>query len=75
MSRCYGDFRVGFAPVPRQEFVQTLDGMVRDAGEHISEPGPGIDVIQFRGLCRLRNYAERAHFPEVLSNRPLTGSA
>jgi hypothetical protein len=36
-------------PVPWQQFVQTLNRMIRDAGEHVSEPGARIDVIKFGG--------------------------
>jgi hypothetical protein len=55
-------FRGSFAPVPRQQLVQTLNGMIRDATEDVDEPCAGIDIVEFRGLCRPPNYAERARF-------------
>jgi hypothetical protein len=33
----------------RQEFFDALDGMLRDAAEHISEPGKRIDADEFAG--------------------------
>jgi hypothetical protein len=36
-------------PVPRQEFVQPVDGVIGDAGEHIGEPGLRVHVVE---LCR-----------------------
>ena len=45
--------------MPWQEFVQTRRWMIGDAGKHVGEPGTGIDVVEFGGLCRAPNYAER----------------
>jgi hypothetical protein len=52
-------FRGLFAPVPRQQFARTPNGMVRYASEDVGEPCAGIDAVEFRGLCRPPNYAER----------------
>src|SRR5690348_8644573 len=35
--------RLGGHPVMRQKFADPHDGMVRDAGENVLEPGGGID--------------------------------
>jgi hypothetical protein len=32
--------------------------MIVDPGERVSQPGSGIEVVQFGGLCRPPNYAE-----------------
>ncbi len=32
------------APVPRQEFVNALGGLIRQAGQHVGEPSLWIDV-------------------------------
>jgi hypothetical protein len=37
------------APIPWQQLVEPLRGIVGDAGEHVGEPGQRIDVIE---LCR-----------------------
>ena len=44
--------------MPWQEFVQTRRWMIGDAGKHVGEPGTGIDVVEFAGLCRTPDYAE-----------------
>ena len=36
-------------PVPGQEFVETSDRMVGDAGEHVGEPSLGVDVVELGG--------------------------
>jgi hypothetical protein len=36
--------------------------MIGNLPEHIGEPRARIDVVQFAGLCRPPNYAERVHF-------------
>ena len=36
-------------PVPRQQFAQTGDGKVDDAGEHIGYPRLWVDVVQTVG--------------------------
>jgi hypothetical protein len=33
--------------------------MIGDPGQHIGEPGLGIDAVELGGLCRPPNYAER----------------
>ena len=35
-------------PVPRQEFVEPVDGVIGDASKHVGEPGLRIDVVEFR---------------------------
>ena len=34
-------------PVPGEQFVETVLRDVGDTGEHIGEPDPGIDVVEF----------------------------
>jgi hypothetical protein len=47
-------------PGPRQQFVETVDRMSVDhAREHIAQVGIGFDAVEFAGLCRPPNYAER----------------
>jgi hypothetical protein len=46
-------------PVPGQELVDALGGMILQAGEDVSEPSLRIDVVGLGGLCRPPNYAER----------------
>jgi hypothetical protein len=36
-----------------------LGRAIGDAGEDVSEPGAGVDIIELAGLCRPPNYAER----------------
>jgi hypothetical protein len=31
---------------PRQEFVDTVDGMIGDVGQHMAQPSFGIDPVQ-----------------------------
>ena len=45
--------------IPRQQFVEFLDGMFGDAGQDVGEPGLRIDVVHLGGLCCPPNYAER----------------
>jgi hypothetical protein len=45
-------------PVPRQEFVNALGGVIRQAGQHVGKPSLAIDVVELGGLCRPANYAE-----------------
>lgn len=33
--------------VPRQEFVDAVDRMIGDAGQHIAEIGFGVEVVEF----------------------------
>ncbi len=37
------------SPVPRQQFVDAAGGMSGDAGQHVGQPGLGIDVVEFCG--------------------------
>ena len=37
------------APVPRQEFVNALGRVIREAGQHVSEPSMWIDVVELGG--------------------------
>jgi len=39
--------------------VDAFCRMIRQAGEHVGEPGLRIDVVELGGLCRPPNYAER----------------
>ncbi len=39
---------LGFLPVPGEELVEALGRMLGDAGEHVGEPGLGIDVVHLR---------------------------
>jgi hypothetical protein len=48
-SRCLVSLPVTAVPIPWQQFVEPLRGMLGDAGEHVGEPGQRIDVIE---LCR-----------------------
>jgi hypothetical protein len=36
-----------------------LEVVIVDASEHVSEPRLRVEVVQFGGLCRAPNYAER----------------
>jgi hypothetical protein len=51
-------------PIPGEEFVNVLSGMIRQAGEHVGEPGLRVDLVELRGLCRPPNYAEWTGFPQ-----------
>ena len=46
-------------PVPGKEFVNALGGVIRQASQHVGEPGLRVDVVELGGLCRPPNYAER----------------
>jgi hypothetical protein len=48
-SCCPTDLRAGPAPIPRQQFVEFLDGMFGDAGQDVGEPGLRIDVVHLGG--------------------------
>jgi hypothetical protein len=48
--------RLSCFPIPGQELVEPLSGMIRDTGEDIGEPGLTIDVIHFTGH-------EQSHHP------------
>jgi len=37
------------APVPGQEFVDALCGMIQQASQHVGEPSLGIDVVELGG--------------------------
>jgi len=46
---------------PRDQFTDPVDGVsVGDPGENVPEIGFGIQSVQFCGLCRAPNYAERS---------------
>jgi hypothetical protein len=47
-SGCLGR-RLLSRPVPWQQFVDAIGGVIGDAGEHVSEPGLGIDVVESGG--------------------------
>jgi hypothetical protein len=36
-------------PIPRQEFVYALGGMIREAGQHVGKPSLRIDVVELGG--------------------------
>jgi hypothetical protein len=38
------------SPVPRQQLVEPVDGVIVDAGEHVGEPGLRIDAVEVGGL-------------------------
>ena len=46
------------SPVPGQQFINTVDLVVGDAGEHVGQPGLRIHAVELGGLCRVQNYAE-----------------
>ena len=50
-------------PVPRQQVVEPVRGVLGDPSQDVGEPGLRIDVVHFGRLCRPPNYAERARFP------------
>jgi hypothetical protein len=39
----------GRLPIPRQQVLKALGGMIRQAGENVGEPGLGIDVVELGG--------------------------
>ena len=41
---CHGEFR---REVPGQEFLDAVDGMIGDAGQHVSEIRFGIETVEF----------------------------
>src|SRR5690348_3754322 len=45
----FGDLRVSGVPVVGKEFGEPRDGMVRNAREHVFEPGEGIDTGSLAG--------------------------
>ena len=47
-------------PVPWKQVGELRLRDVGDAGEDVGEPGLRIDFVEFRGLCRPPNYAERS---------------
>jgi hypothetical protein len=53
-------------PGPRQQFVETVDGMSIDhARQDVGEVSIGFDAVEFAGLCRPPNYAESGRFPQI----------
>jgi hypothetical protein len=57
-----GGAGAGGVEVPGQQFGDTTDRMVCDAAEDVVQIGLGVEAIEFGGLCRPPNYAERAGF-------------
>jgi hypothetical protein len=47
---------------PWQQLVDAIDGVLGDASDDVAQVCLGIKAIQFGGLCRLPNYAERGRF-------------
>ena len=45
-------------PIPRQKFIDTIDGMIGDASHDVTKPCLGVDAVELGGLCRPPNYAE-----------------
>lgn len=41
---------LGRCPVPGEEFVDPARGMGRQSGQHVGQPGPGIDRVELGGL-------------------------
>jgi len=35
--------------IPRQQFVEPIDGVIRDALEHVVQVGEGLDVVELGG--------------------------
>jgi hypothetical protein len=56
-SSCLIGLAVTGVPTPWQQLVEPLRGILGDAGEHVGEPGQGIDVIE---LCRMISVAMTA---------------
>ena len=40
----------GGAPVPRQQVIDPVDGVIGDARQHVGEPGSRIDIVELCGL-------------------------
>jgi hypothetical protein len=47
---------------PWQQLGDAIDGMLGDSSDNVAQVGLGVKTIQFCGLCRLPNYAERGRF-------------
>ena len=45
--------------VPGQQFADAVERMIGDDREDVAQVRLGIDAVEFGGLCRPRNYAER----------------
>ena len=41
---------VGLFPIPREERGKIGDWMIGNPGEHVGEPGLGIDIIELGGI-------------------------
>jgi hypothetical protein len=53
---------------PWQEVVDlAVRVAIDDPGEDIGEIAEGLDAVEFAGLCRPPNYAERARFRQRFS--------
>ena len=37
------------APIPGQQLVNALGGVIRQAGEHVGEPGLRVDIVELGG--------------------------
>jgi len=48
---------------------------IDDPGEDIGEIAEGLDAVEFAGLCRTTNYAERAVFLQCFQDIAVAGSA
>ena len=48
-SSCLTVSNVELAPIPGQQFVQLLNGMVCDASQDIGEPGLRINIVHLGG--------------------------
>jgi hypothetical protein len=44
--------------IPRQQLLDAIDRMIRDALQYVMEVPLRIDVVEFAGSCRAPDYAE-----------------
>ena len=47
-SGCFSS-SVLLSPIPGQQFVDALGGMIRQPRQHIGKPGLGIDIVELGG--------------------------
>jgi hypothetical protein len=47
---------IATAQFPRQDFIEPVDGVIVDAGQHVGEPRPRIDVRFAK--CRIQRSCE-----------------
>jgi hypothetical protein len=59
-SSCLINLAVAVAPIPREQFVESLNRMLGDARQDVGEPRLRINVVHLGCLCRRPNYAERS---------------